>query len=90
MQLGDITDVGVVGAGTMGAGMAQVFAQAGYTVRWYNRSAAGLQRGAILTCRGCVSRLIRDNQSLLIRHGAAGRRRGGGGAGAAAPDRVVG
>lgn len=61
MQLGDITDVGVVGAGTMGAGMAQVFAQAGYTVRWYNRSAAGLRRG--------LSR-IRDNQSLLIRHGA--------------------
>ena len=66
MELGDITDVGVVGAGTMGAGMAQVFAQAGYAVRWYNRSAAGLQRG--------LSR-IRDNQSLLIRHGvlAAGQ-----------------
>ena len=61
MQLGDITEVGVVGAGTMGAGMAQVFAQAGYTVQWCNRSAAGLQRG--------LSR-IRDNQSLLIRHGA--------------------
>lgn len=61
MELGDITDVGVVGAGTMGAGMAQVFAQAGYTVRWYNRSAAGLQRG--------LAR-IRDNQDLLIRHGA--------------------
>ena len=61
MQLGDITDVGVVGAGTMGAGMAQIFAQAGYSVRWYNRSAAGLQRG--------LSR-IRDNQRLLIRHGA--------------------
>ena len=61
MQLEDITDVGVVGAGTMGAGMAQIFAQAGYTVRWYNRSAAGLQRG--------LAR-IQDNQSLLIRHGA--------------------
>lgn len=60
MQLDDVTDVGVVGAGTMGAGMAQVFAQAGYAVRWHNRSAAGLQRG--------LSR-IRDNQSLLIRHG---------------------
>lgn len=61
MELGDITEVGVAGAGTMGAGMAQVFAQAGYTVRWYNRSAAGLQRG--------LAR-IRDNQDLLIRHGA--------------------
>lgn len=60
MELGDITEVGVVGAGTMGAGMAQVFAQAGYTVRWYNRSATGLQRG--------LSR-VRDNQRLLIRHG---------------------
>ena len=58
MQLGDITDVGVVGAGTMGAGMAQIFAQTGHKVRWYNRSAVGLQRG--------MSR-IRDNQSLLIR-----------------------
>ena len=60
MQLGDISEVGVVGAGTMGAGVAQVFAQNGYTVRWYNRSAAGLQRG--------LAR-IRDNQRLLVRHG---------------------
>ena len=61
MQLGDITDVGVVGAGTMGTGIAQVFAQTGYTVWWYNRSAAGLQRG--------LAR-VRDSQSLLIRQGA--------------------
>ena len=61
MQLEDITDVGVVGAGTMGAGIAQVFAQTGYTVRWYNRSTAGLQGG--------LAR-VRDNQSLLIRQGA--------------------
>ena len=60
MEFEDITDVGVVGAGTMGVGMAQVFVQAGYTVRWHNRSAAGLQRG--------LAR-IRDNQNLLIRHG---------------------
>ena len=60
MQLGDISDVGVVGAGTMGAGIAQVFAQNGYTVRWYNRSAAGLQRGL---------ERIRGNQGLLIRQG---------------------
>ena len=60
MQVGDISDVGVVGAGTMGAGIAQVFAQNGYTVRWYNRSAAGLQRGL---------ERIQDIQSLLIRQG---------------------
>lgn len=60
MQLWDISDVGVVGAGTMGPGIAQVFAQSGYTVRWYNRSGTGLQRGL---------ERIRDNQSLLIRKG---------------------
>ena len=60
MELRDISDVGVVGAGTMGAGIAQVFAQNGYTVRWYNRSSAGLRRGL---------ERIRDNQSLLIRQG---------------------
>ena len=60
MQLGDIFHVGVVGAGTMGAGIAQVFAQNGYTVWWYNRSSAGLQRGL---------ERIRGNQGLLIRQG---------------------
>ena len=60
MQAEDVCDVGVVGAGTMGAGIAQVFAQNGYAVRWYNRSAAGLQRGL---------ERIRDNQGPLIRQG---------------------
>jgi 3-hydroxybutyryl-CoA dehydrogenase len=60
MQLADITQVGVVGAGTMGAGIAEVFAEAGYAVIWYNRSTAGLQRG--------LAR-IRANQATLIRYG---------------------
>jgi len=32
MELKDIKKIGVVGAGTMGHGIAQVFAQAGYPV----------------------------------------------------------
>ena len=37
--------IGVVGAGTMGSGIAQVFAQAGYDVRLIDVSAAMLERG---------------------------------------------
>jgi 3-hydroxybutyryl-CoA dehydrogenase len=40
----DITSVGVVGAGTMGNGIAQVFAQAGLEVRLVDASAAALDR----------------------------------------------
>ena len=60
MQPADITQIGVIGAGTMGAGIAEVFAEAGYPVVWYNRSTAGLQRGL---------ERIRANQTTLIRHG---------------------
>jgi 3-hydroxybutyryl-CoA dehydrogenase len=60
LELTEITRIGVVGAGTMGAGIAEVFAEAGYEVLWYNRSAAGMQRG--------LARL-RANQATLIRHG---------------------
>ena len=60
MVLADITRIGVVGTGTMGAGIAEVFAEAGYEVFWYNRSEAGMQRG--------MARL-RANQATLIRHG---------------------
>jgi 3-hydroxybutyryl-CoA dehydrogenase len=60
MQRADIPQIGVVGAGTMGAGIAEVFAEAGYPVIWYNRSTAGLQRGLAQ---------VRANQTTLIRHG---------------------
>ena len=44
MNLGDIKKIGVIGAGTMGAGVAQICAEFGYTVILYNRSTAGMQR----------------------------------------------
>ena len=44
MRIEDIKKIGVVGAGTMGAGVAQIFAEFGYTVILYNRSKAGMER----------------------------------------------
>ena len=44
MNIEHIKKVGVVGAGTMGAGVAQIFAEFGYTVILYNRSKVGMER----------------------------------------------
>ena len=44
MTIEGIKKIGIVGAGTMGAGVAEIFAQFGYTVILYNRSKAGMQR----------------------------------------------
>ena len=44
MNLEDIKKIGVIGAGTMGAGIAEIFAEFGYTVILYNRSRAGMER----------------------------------------------
>ena len=44
MNIEGIKKIGVIGAGTMGAGVAEIFAQFGYTVILYNRSKAGMQR----------------------------------------------
>ena len=51
----------IAGAGTMGASLAQIFAQAGIHVTLWSRSQSGLHRAAAL---------IRSNQSALV---AAGR-----------------
>ena len=40
----DVQKVAVVGAGTMGPGLAQVFAAAGYPVSLYSRSEATLEK----------------------------------------------
>ena len=39
-----IKTVGVIGAGTMGNGIAQVFAQSGFTVRLHDASAPAMDR----------------------------------------------
>ncbi len=44
MDIESIKKIGIVGAGTMGAGVAEIFAEFGYTVILYNRSKAGMQR----------------------------------------------
>ena len=44
MTIEGIKKVGIIGAGTMGAGVAEIFAEFGYTVILYNRSQAGMQR----------------------------------------------
>jgi len=59
MEMSDITQVGVVGAGTMGSCIAELFAESGYEVIWYDRSEAGMQRG--------LAR-VRSNQQALMRH----------------------
>ena len=41
MTIEGIKKIGIVGAGTMGAGVAEIFAQFGYTVILYNRSEGG-------------------------------------------------
>jgi 3-hydroxybutyryl-CoA dehydrogenase len=44
MTIKGIKKVGIIGAGTMGTGVAEIFAEFGYTVILYNRSQAGMQR----------------------------------------------
>ena len=44
MTIEDIKKIGIVGAGTMGAGVAEILAKFGYTVILYNRSKAGMER----------------------------------------------
>jgi 3-hydroxybutyryl-CoA dehydrogenase len=60
MESSQIKSIGIIGAGTMGAGIAQAFAESGYKVIWYNRSENGMERGM---------NLIRLNQETLIENG---------------------
>jgi 3-hydroxybutyryl-CoA dehydrogenase len=57
MNSDEIQRIAVIGAGTMGSGTAELFAEAGFDVIWYNRSAAGLERG--------LAR-VRANQQVLL------------------------
>ena len=48
--MADIRQVGVIGAGTMGNGIAQVFAQSGYAVTLIDAVAPALDRARGLGC----------------------------------------
>ncbi|MFC1713504.1 3-hydroxyacyl-CoA dehydrogenase family protein [Candidatus Poribacteria bacterium] len=60
MNTSDIHTVGVIGAGTMGAGIAQSFAEGGYHVICCDTSESAIERG---------TGLIRLNQDTLIKNG---------------------
>jgi len=60
MKISDINTVGVMGIGTMGAGIAQAFAESGYHVICYDRSRSEIERGM---------KLIHSNQDTLIKNG---------------------
>ena len=60
MENSQIGSVGIMGAGTMGAGIAEAFAENGYDVIWYNRSESGMERGI---------NLVRLNQDTLVKNG---------------------
>ncbi len=60
VQIGEITEVAVIGAGVMGSGIAQHFAQAGYGVRLYARHEATLE---------AAHARIANNQEMMVRAG---------------------
>ncbi|MCE5254957.1 MAG: 3-hydroxyacyl-CoA dehydrogenase family protein [Actinomycetia bacterium] len=62
MKVEDIKKVAVFGAGTMGPGVAQTFAAAGYAVAMYSRKAETLEKAMTM---------VRANFATLIAHGAA-------------------
>ena len=60
MHVTDVNKVAVVGAGTMGPGLAQVFASAGHPVSLYSRTAATLERALSVAA---------SNMETFVRHG---------------------
>jgi 3-hydroxybutyryl-CoA dehydrogenase len=69
----DIRTIGVVGSGTMGSGIAQVFAQAGYTVRLHDTSAAALDRARAGIDRGLARFVEKGTLTKDERDAAVGR-----------------
>jgi 3-hydroxybutyryl-CoA dehydrogenase len=69
----DIRTIGVVGSGTMGSGIAQVFAQAGYSVRLHDASAAALDRARAAIDRSLAKFVEKGTLTTAHRDAAAGR-----------------
>src|SRR6476659_2779883 len=68
-----ITTVGIVGAGTMGNGIAQVFAQAGFTVRLVDVAQPMLDR-ARTTIQKSLAKFVEKNKlTAADRDAALGR-----------------
>lgn len=63
MQPGDIKKVGIFGAGTMGPGLAQVFASAGFDVALWSRTSTTLERALSV---------ISANLATLVERGLVG------------------
>jgi 3-hydroxybutyryl-CoA dehydrogenase len=57
MKMTTIRNIGVVGAGTMGRGIAQLFAQAGHTVHCYDAIDGAAERG-VSVVRATIDRLL--------------------------------
>jgi 3-hydroxybutyryl-CoA dehydrogenase len=59
--MNDVRTICCIGTGTMGPYMAAIFAMAGYEVRMYGRTAAGIERGyrgvsaCLQSCRNTAS-----------------------------------
>ena len=62
MKVTDVKKVAVFGAGTMGPGLAQMFAASGYEVAMYSRKAETLDKAVAM---------VKANYETLIAHGAA-------------------
>lgn len=60
MKVEDVKKIAVFGAGTMGPGLAQVFAAAGYEVALYSRSAETLEKAIAMA---------KANMATLVEHG---------------------
>ena len=69
----EIRTVGVVGSGTMGSGIAQVFAQAGYSVRLHDASAPALDRARAGIDRSLAKFVQKGTLTAEARDAAAAR-----------------
>ena len=66
----DIKQIGIIGAGTMGNGIAQAFALCGYDVTMTDVSEAAVQRG-LKTVEGSLDRLVKKEKLTAEAKGAA-------------------